>query len=324
MGADPRFGVRLAERMVAVKIAVFGAGGIGGYFGGRLAQAGHDVTFIARGAHLSALRENGLRVRSVRGDFTVDASATDDPGDVGPCDAVLFCVKSYDTDAAASRLPPLLAEGTAVVTLQNGVDNEDKIASVVGRQHVLGGVALISVALAEPGTVVDTGGPGQILFGELDGARTKRVDELLTACREAGIDADVPPDIRVVLWSKFVFICALAGMTAATRRPLGEIRDCPESWKMFGRILREVEAVGRAEGMALADDLVEDHLRLTAALEPDMLSSLHHDLATGHRMELDALHGVVVRLARKHRIPVPACGAVYALLRPSAIRNEAS
>jgi 2-dehydropantoate 2-reductase len=305
-----------------MKIAVVGAGGVGGYFGGRLALAGHDVHLMARGPHLAAIQRGGLRVRSVKGDLTADVRATDDPADIGPCDAALFCVKSYDTEEAAARLGPLLNGETAVVSLQNGIDNEEKIAGVIGPSRVVGGAAFIFSSIVEPGVIAHTGGPARIVFGELDGSRTARVEKLLAACREAGIDADIPADIRVVLWTKFAFICATAGMTAAVRLPLGDIRECTESWAMFQRVFGEVVALARTEGVPLGDDIVAQQLDFAASLPPDSYSSLHHDLVAGRRMELDALHGTVIRRAARAGVPVPANDAIYAVLRPWELRNE--
>lgn len=305
-----------------MRIAVVGAGGVGGYFGGRLAQAGHDLHFIARGPHLAALQREGLRVRSVKGDFTADVRATDDPAEIGPCDAVLFCVKSYDTEEAAARLEPLLGEDTSVVSLQNGIDNEEKIVALVGPSRVVGGAAFIFSSIVEPGVIAHTGGPARILFGELNGSRTARVEKLLAACREAGIDADIPPDIRVVLWTKFAFICAVAGMTTAVRLPLGDVRECHESWSMFQQIVTEVVTLARAEGVPLGDDVVAQQVGFAAGLPRDSYSSLHHDLVTGRRMELEALHGTVVRRAARGGVPAPASDAIYAILRPWALRTE--
>ena len=305
-----------------MRIAVVGSGGVGGYFGGRLAAAGNDVAFVARGPHLTAIRESGLRVRSVKGDFAVMASAYEDPEDVGPCDVVLFCVKSYDTDALAARLGPLIGAETAVVTLQNGVDNVPKLAAAVGEEHVVGGAAFILSFIVEPGLIGHTGGPARILFGELTGERTPRVERLLEACQQAGIDADVPPDIRVTLWTKFAFICALAGLTASVRLPLGDIRDSAESWPMFKQIADEVVALARAEGVPLGDDVTEQQIAFAEGLAPDSYSSLHHDLTSGRRMELEALHGVVVRWSRRHGLAAPASEAVYRILHPWALRNE--
>ncbi|HEV3408544.1 MAG TPA: 2-dehydropantoate 2-reductase [Gaiellaceae bacterium] len=301
-----------------MKIAVFGAGGVGGYFGGRLARAGADVHLIARGAHLRALREHGLRVRSVRGDFEVSPPATDDPADIGACDVVFFCVKAYDTDEAARRLSPLLHRETAVISLQNGVDNEEKLAAVVGSTHVLPGAAFIFASIGEPGVVVDAGGPGSLVFGEPDGVATERGQRLLALCKAAGVPAEFVPDIRVRLWAKFVFICAQAGMTACTRLPIGEIRATPASWEMFRRILAEVAALAAAEDVALPADQVASIMAFAEALEPGGFSSLYHDLVGGRRMELEALHGFVVRRSRHHGLPAPMTEAVYALLKPHA------
>lgn len=303
-----------------VRVAVLGAGGVGGYFGGRLALAGAEVWWIARGPHLRALRREGLTVRSVLGDFHVRGPATPDPSEVGPCDYVLFCVKSYDTDSAARLLPPLLHEDTAVVTLQNGVDNPDRIAQVVGWRHVMGGAAFVFATLQAPGVVAHTGGPGRVVFGEMDGARTARGERLLAWFQKADVPAELSADIWQVLWDKFAFICAQAGLTAASRLPVGELREVPETWELFRRVLEEVKSLAAAEGVQLPPDTVDRHLQFAQRLESQATSSLHHDLVHGRRMELEALHGTVVRLARKHGLAVPVCETLYGLLKPWALR----
>jgi 2-dehydropantoate 2-reductase len=305
-----------------MRIAVYGAGGVGGYFGGRLAQAGADVQFIARGAHLRALREHGLRVRSVKGDFAVRVPATDDPADIGPCDYVLFCVKAFDTESAVAGLGPLLGGDTAVVSLQNGVDNEEKIARTVGAQHVLGGAAFIFAGIAEPGMIVHTGGPTSITFGELDGRPTERAQRLLDGCQRAGFGAELSPAIRTVLWAKFAFICAQAGMTAAVRLPIGEIRTVDATWAAFQRIVEEVCAVAAADGSPVPAAARQRALTLAQSVEPGSFSSLHDDLVAGRRMELEALHGFVVRRAAEHGVPVPMSEAVYAVLKPWDVHNR--
>jgi 2-dehydropantoate 2-reductase len=309
-----------------MKVVVVGAGGVGGYFGARLAQAGHDVALVARGRHLAAIRERGLQVRSPKGDLTVAVPASEDPAELGRCEVVLFCVKSYDTHAAAARLGPLIGPETAVVSLQNGIDNEETLAAAVGADHVVGGAAFIFASNVEPGVVAHTGGPARIVFGELTRERTRgrsdRMERLLQACQDAGIDAATPADIRVVLWTKLAFICATAGTTTAVRLPLGEIRGCAESWRMFRQVVAEVVALARSEGVPLGEDVVEEQVGFAAGLPPDAYSSLHHDLVSGNRMELDALHGTVVRRAASHGLAVPATEAIYAILRPWALRNE--
>ncbi|WP_336343366.1 2-dehydropantoate 2-reductase [Halalkalicoccus ordinarius] len=305
-----------------MRFAVFGAGGVGGYLGARLADAGHEVHLIARGEHLAALRSEGLRVVSVLGDAAVDLPATDDPADIGPCDYVLFCVKAYDTRDAATDLSPLLGEETAVVSFQNGVDNERWLADAIGEEHVVGGVAYVFSTIAEPGVVEHTGGPARFVVGELDGRRTDRIETLDRALSESeGIEAVLADEIRVELWRKFTFICAQAGMTATTRLPVGEIRETDASWAMYRRIMEEVAAVARAEGVDLPESTVAEWLDFARDLDPGMYSSLHYDLTHDKRMELDALHGSVVRHADDVGVDVPMNEAVDAILRPWADRT---
>jgi 2-dehydropantoate 2-reductase len=305
-----------------VRVAVFGAGGVGGYFGGRLADAGEQVHLVARGPHLEALRREGLRVRSVRGDFRVALEATDDPAQIGPCDVVLVCVKSYDTAEVARWLPGLLGDDGFVLSLQNGVDNEEQLADAVGAARVLGGAAFIFAGIAEPGVVQHTGGPASITFGELDGAASERAERFRSACQRAGFGVELSSSIWTVLWSKLAFICAQAGMTATVRLPIGEIREIDVSWRMFDRLVREVAAVAAAEGHPLPAEAIDRTLTLARGVEPGSFSSLHDDLVAGRRMELEALHGSVVRRAKQHGVPVPMSEAVYALLSPWASRNR--
>jgi 2-dehydropantoate 2-reductase len=307
-----------------MKIGVVGAGGIGGYYGARLALAGAEVGLIARGDHLAAIRERGLRIRTDDGDFTVRLAASDDPAEIGPCDAVLFCVKSYDTDQAAALLEPLLKSEAGVVSLQNGVDNEDKIAARIGPEHVLGGASFILAHIAEPGVVEQTGSLRRVIFGELDGSRTERVTRLLAEFRKAEIDTDLADDIRFVLWDKFAYLCALAGLTAVTRLPIDKLLAVPETRDLFREVVREVSLVARAEGIELADDIVDQKTALAESLGPDSFSSLHHDLVTGHRLELDALHGELTRRAARHAIPVPVSEMIYSLLRPWELAHASS
>jgi 2-dehydropantoate 2-reductase len=301
-----------------MRIAVVGAGGVGGWLAARLWAAGADVHVVARGGHLAAIQERGLVLTSPAGDVRAMVDATDDVAAVGPCDAVLFCVKAYDTDRAAVVLPALCTDRTIVASLQNGIDNVDRLARVVGRAHVVGGLALIASAIAEPGMVRHSGGPARVVFGDLRGAAEARAAELVDACSVPGVDARLSPGIEAALWDKFAFLCALAGTTATTRLPLGDVRACPASWALFGELVAEVFAVARAAGVDVADDAEERQVAFAEGLEPHIRASLHHDLVAGRRIELDALHGTVVRLGAEHGVPTPASGAVHAILRPHA------
>lgn len=304
-----------------MRIAVMGSGGIGGYYGGRLARAGEAVTFIARGEHLRAIQARGLAVKSVKGDFAVQAPATDDPATVGPVDLVFFCVKSYDTESAGAAVRPLLGPETAVLTLQNGVDNEERLGRVLGADRVLGGAAFIMSVIDAPGVIAHTAG-GRIVFGKLDGPETPRARRLLERFTAAGIEAELSPNIQRVLWEKYIFIVALAGMTALSRLPVGEIRTCPEARRMYRAILEELAALAKGSGVELGADAVERLMAQTDRLPVGMHSSLHYDLTHGKRLELEALHGHAVRLGERLGIPTPMTFAVYAALRPHAAAVE--
>jgi len=310
-----------------MRIAVMGAGAIGGYFGAKLALSGQEVHFIARGEHLDELQRSGLRVESVDGDFAVAPGpggvlATADPAGVGPVDIVMFCVKSYDTEVAAEQLAPMIGPSTGVISLQNGIDNEEKLVARLGPDHVMGGVAFIFAQRSGPGMIRHTGGARRIVFGELDGTSSTRASAFLEACQRAGFPAEISPDIRAALWSKFAFICAQAGLTAAVRLSIGEIRDAPESWALFRRVVDEALAAARAEGIDLPADQADRLVAMAAGLEADGRSSLHDDLVAGRRMELDALLGELVRRGRLHAIDVSASEALVAILRPWQKRNE--
>jgi 2-dehydropantoate 2-reductase len=306
-----------------MKFAIYGAGGVGGYLGARLADAGHDVHLIARGDHLDALTSEGLHVESPFGDTTVELPATDDPADIGSCDYVIFCVKSHDTKSAAESLGPLLGDETAVVSFQNGVDNEDRIAEEIGAGHVIGGVAYIFSTIKEPGVIEHTGGPARFIYGERDGRRTDRIEALDDALSASeGVDAVLADDIAVELWRKFALICAQAGMTATTRLPIGEIRATDASWTMYRRLIEEVCTVAQAEGVDLPDDTVEEWLEFAQDFDPEMYSSLHYDLTHDKQLELDALHGSVVRHAAEVKVAVPMHEAVHAILKPHTTRQD--
>ncbi|MFI5273917.1 MAG: ketopantoate reductase family protein [Ktedonobacterales bacterium] len=300
-----------------MRIAVVGAGGTGGFFGGLLARAGEDTTLIARGVQLAAILSGGLTVHSRHaGDFTLPIPVSGDAGAVGPVDLVLFCVKAYDATEAAEQIRPLIGERTAVLPLLNGIDHIDLLARTVGREHVLGGVAMVTAAITAPGVVTQSGGSGSILLGELDDQQSPRVERIAAALTHAGIAATITADIQAAMWDKLVFICGVSGMTALARLPIGTVLATPATREMLAGVFDEVEAVTRARGVALAPDAAGRAMRMAARLEPWARGSMAHDLATGHRMELDALNGAVVRLGRELGVPTPLNFAIAAALAP--------
>ncbi len=304
-----------------MNVTVMGAGGLGGYFGGVLAQAGHRVTFVARGAHLEALRrQGGIHLRTVHGELFAKAGASGDPADGPAPDLILFAVKSFDTRSAAESLSRSVGSETAILSVQNGVENEDILARRFGPEHVLGGNVYLLATIQAPGIIEQSGGPRLLIFGEWRGGMSDRARHLEGVLREAGINATASDDIAREKWVKYALICAQAGMTALTRLPIGEIRSCPPAWSMYRQLLEEVVAVGRARGIRLDDRVVEDHLALAARLEPDYTSSMHYDLTHGKRLEVEALHGTAVRYGREAGVPTPACAAVYAALLPHDVR----
>ncbi len=306
----------------ALRVAVLGAGAIGSYYGARLADGGATVTLIGRGPHLEAIQRDGLTIVTPEGTTTDHLAATDDAATVGPVDIVLFCVKSYDTEAGAASLQPLLHPTTGVISLQNGIDNEDHIAAVIGPEHVVGGSAYILGAVLAPG-VVDAAGPRSIVIGELTGPpRSARIQAVIDVAARANLRVDASADVRVAKWEKFTLLAAFSAMTAAVRLPIGPIRSAPAARAMLEMLMREVATVGRAAGVTLADDLVDRQLGLLLSQDATASTSLYHDLVTGHRMELEALQGAVIRIGREHGVPTPGFDAAYAILQPWAMRNE--
>jgi len=302
-----------------MKIAVMGSGGVGGYFGGRLAKAGCDVTFVARGAHLAAMREHGLKIESQAGDIHVpQVKATDDPAAIGPVDIVMFCVKLADTESAARSVKPLFGPQTGIVSFQNGVQKDDILRGRFGDKAVMGGVGYIATAIARPGVIKHTGTMQRLLFGEYDGTRSARAQWLLDACRRAGINAEVPDDIRRAIWEKFVFLVGLSGTTTTVRLPIGPIRENPQSRAFLYDIIHEAVAVGRAHGVALPEDYAQTRLAFCDGLPAEMTSSMHHDLERGNPLEVSWLAGAVVALGEAAGIATPANRAVCAILAPHA------
>lgn len=304
-----------------MRIAIVGVGGVGGYFGGRLARAGHDVAFVARGAHLRALREEGLVVESVSGDFHLHpVRATDDPAEVGPVDAVLLAVKAWQVASAAAPLAPLLRADTAVVTLQNGVEAPARVAEVLGEEHVVPGIARIFSFVAGPGRIRHIGGPGSVAFAERDDRPSERVERLRAAFREAGVAVETPRDIQAALWTKLLFVVPIGGVGSVTRAPVGVMRSLPGTRAMLEEAMREIERVARARGISLPDDVVARSLEAIDAQPAAGTSSLQRDIGAGNPSELEAWTGAVVRLGREAGVPTPLHDYLYASLLPGEMR----
>jgi 2-dehydropantoate 2-reductase len=304
--------------MGGLRIAVFGSGAVGGYFGGRLAQAGEDVQFIARGQHLAAIREHGLRVSSVEGDFVIrPARVTDEPSALGSADVVLLGVKAWQVPQAAEAMRPLVGERTLVVPLQNGIEAPDQLAAVFGASRVLGGLCRILVYLESPGHIRHAGVTPYIAFGVLDSSGSTGAEALRQAFAGArGVTAEVAPDIRAAMWSKFVFIAALSGVGALTRAPIGVIRGQPESRRLLEQALEEISAVAVGNHIALPADTVERTLAFIDNLPADGTASMQRDIIQGRPSELEAQVGAVVRLGERRGIAVPVHRLIYAALLP--------
>ena len=299
-----------------IRIAIVGAGGVGGYFGGRLAAAGAEVHFIARGAHLEALRSRGLTIRSFKGDLHLPrVQATDNPAAIGPVDVVFFTVKLYDAAAAARLLMPLVGPGTAVIPLQNGVDGTGIVAHAVGRQHTAGGTVYVAAVIDEPG-VIRHSALDHLIFGELDGTRTARLERLLEACEPAGFQATLSDNVKVDIWTKFVRLSVFSGMTAVTRCPIGPIVADPDLFDMAKAAAREAMTVARASGVPLPDAVIDDLDHAYRALPGHMKSSMLEDLERGRPLELPWLSGAVVRLGLAAGVETPIHRFITAVLHP--------
>lgn len=300
-----------------MKIAVIGAGGVGAPFGMAMAQGGHEVTFVARGAHLKAMREDGLRVESPQGDFHLpETRATDDPGSIGTVDAVLFCVKLWDVESAGEAIKPLIGPETFVIPIQNGIDAPDRLMPVLGTEHVMGGVALIGGLIERPGVVRQTGAMRKVIYGELDGSRSARAEAFLAACQSAGMDAELSTDIRRSLWEKMVFLVALSSVTAVTRLPLGVAREDEDLRAMLLAVAQETAAVAAAVGVKLADGFAETRLAYMDTQPATTMASMANDLLRGNRLELPWLAGKVAELGRTYGVDTPVTGTIYAALKP--------
>jgi 2-dehydropantoate 2-reductase len=307
-----------------MRIAVVGTGGVGGGFGAALAKAGADVSFIARGAHLAAMKAQGLRVRSDRGDIhLVPTHATDDPAEIGKVDVVLFCVKLWDVENAGQHIKPLIGPDTAVIPLQNGVDAAERLIPILGPGAVMGGVAQISASIVAPGVIQQVGTFMRMIFGELGGRRSKRGEDFLAVCLKAGFDATLSQQILTDLWMKFILLASNASMMAATRQPIGKLRDDPDLRPIFTAAYREVVDVGRAKGVALPADAVDQIVGFTSHMPPAMKASMALDLDRGNRLELPWLGGKVVELGRELGVPTPAHSMMAAMLKPYVMGTPA-
>lgn len=301
-----------------MKIGVMGPGGVGGYYGGLLARSGHDVVFIARGEHLKAIRDHGLEVRSVFGDFRIaPAAVTDDPSSAGPFDIILCTTKTYHLSEAARLILPAVGPDTVVLPFQNGIDAAEQIGSVIGSKHMLGCVTYLSAAIEKPGLIGQYSKFRRIVVGELDGGITARAQSVCEVLKTTGADVEIVDDILQVLWTKFVFISAISALGGLTRVAIGHYRNIPETRKVLTDALQEVVSVALARGVSLAPDLVKKTLEFIDSAQADMKPSMQRDIEAGRRSELESMIGVVVRLGTELNVPVPVMTLAYAALKPN-------
>jgi len=307
-----------------MKIAIMGTGGVGGYYGGLLAQAGHDVTFIARGAHLAAIRDKGLQIKSVFGDFRVSpASATDKPAEVGVVDLVLFATKTYHTEEAAQLIKPMVGRNTVIMSLQNGVDAVDRIGPVVGMEHLLGGATWLSAAIEEPGVIGQYSQFRRIAVGELDGRATERAQAVIEVLKLTGATVELVDNIAQILWTKFVFIAAISALGALTRVTLGEYRGVQEARMVLTEAINEVAAVALAKGVTLEPDVVDKTLKFIDETAPVIKPSMQRDIEAGRMSELESMIGIVLRLGAELGVPTPVMRIAYAVLKPGELKARA-
>jgi len=307
-----------------MKILVMGTGGVGGYYGGLLAQHGQDVTFVARGAHLEAIRKHGLTVKSIHGDFAVNpAQATSDPAEAGPVDLVLFTVKTYHTDEAAQALQPAIGPQTTVLSLQNGIDAAERIGAAVGLEHVVGGVTYLSSAVESPGVIRQISQFRRIVMGELDSRPSERIEGIYEVLKNTGITVELAENILKTLWTKFVFIASVSSVGSLTRLPMGNYRSIPETRTLLGRLMREVEALARAQNVPLDEDVVDKSLQFIDQSGPHIKPSMQLDVEAGTRTEIESMIGVIGRKGRQLGIATPAADFVYAALLPVDLKARA-
>jgi 2-dehydropantoate 2-reductase len=299
-----------------MKIAAMGAGGVGGYFGARLQQAGHDVVFFARGKHLAAIRDNGLTIESPQGNAHLEVKVFEDPGEAGPVDAVMFAVKLWDTEGAAAQIKPIIGKRTVVIPFQNGVESIDRLKAVLPEPCVMGGSAYIATHIRAPGIIEHTGNMARLQFGALQKSQHNAADAFLAACRQAGLNAELCDNIVHANWEKFVFLVGISSATAVARAPLGTIRGDPDMRWLFEQSMRETWRLARARGITLPDDFVESRLAFAETLHTEMRASLLHDLEAGHKLEAPWLCGAVARMSAQAGLDAPVNRAVFAALKP--------
>jgi len=300
-----------------MRIAVVGAGGVGGGFGAALAKAGADVSFVARGAHLAAMKNGGLKVQGGRGEtHVVPTRATDDPADIGKVDIVLFCVKLWDVESAGAHIKPLIGPDTAVIPLQNGIDAAERLIPILGERAVMGGVAQISASITAPGVIQQVGTFMRMIFGEFDGKPSQRAKDFLALCLKAGFDATLSEQIQTELWMKFILLASNASIMALARQPIGRLREDPDLRPIFLAAWQETIDVGRARGVALPADALDKILDFTSHAPPAMKASMALDLDRGNRLELPWLGGKVAELGRQLGVPTPTHSMMYAMLKP--------
>lgn len=299
-----------------MRIAIMGSGGVGGYYGGLLARAGHDVTFIARGEHLQAIREHGLQVQSVHGDFSIHpASATDTPADVGAVDLIIVAVKMNTLEDAAEQMRPLVDGHTSILPLQNGVEAAARLSQIFGQEAVMGGATWIVSMIAEPGVIRQASQVRRIVFGEIDGRETERAKTILKVLQETGANIELSNEIEKVLWGKLMLIASFSGITSMTRSPIGPVLAFDESRSLFEAAMRETETVAHAHGILLDSDAVAKAMTFAATLDPELTSSMQRDVVAGRHSEFDALNGAIMRAGREVDVATPIHSFIWTCIK---------
>jgi len=299
-----------------MRIVVIGTGGVGGYFGARLTEAGENVTFVARGAHLEAIKSRGLTVYSALGDMHLkDVQCTENTRDIGHADIVMIAVKLWATDEAIQTAKPLLGKNTGIISFQNGILAEESLIAAYSSQHAMGGVANIAALIEEPGVIRHNGNMASLAFGELNNTQSERAQSLLIACSRANIKAEIPDDINRAIWEKYIRLVTMSAMTTLCRMPIGPIRDEVHTRNLLSQILAEIIDVGKAKGLKFSDNVLQEQLDIIDGYPPSMVASMCGDLRRGYPLEVPWFSGTIVRLGKELNIPTPANGFVYAALK---------